>query len=166
MLPRPESAGTLSTVSANFPTDATTQALQHAWDWFALHAGQRMHTFNFFLVATAFLVAGYGEVLDKRPHVAVVIALLGAWLSLWFNRLDQRTKQLIKAGEAALRVHQDRLADGGTNPALRILAVVEAKAPGASSYSVVIRVIQWSMFVAFLLGAGYAALLSLPPPSK
>jgi hypothetical protein len=123
-----------------------------------------MQTFNFSLVATAFLVAAYGAVLEKRPYAAVVIALLGAWLSLWFNRLDRRTRQLVKAGEAALLVHQHRLAEHEANPALRILANVEAKAAGTSSYSVVIRVIQYSILIAFLLGGGYAVLLILQPP--
>jgi hypothetical protein len=41
-------------------TDATGKvALDHAWNWFNLHAGQRMQTFNFFLIATAFLIAAY-----------------------------------------------------------------------------------------------------------
>lgn len=44
------------------------RAHEHAWEWFALHATQRMQAFNYFLVGTAFLFAAYGTLLDKyRP---------------------------------------------------------------------------------------------------
>ncbi|MBI4635825.1 MAG: hypothetical protein HY727_05695 [Candidatus Rokubacteria bacterium] len=137
--------------------NSSRDALGHAWDWFAMHAGQRMQSFNFFLVATAFLVAGYATVLKDHRGVAAAIALLGAWLSVWFNRLEKRTKQLVKAGEAALEPSQQRLANLAGNPHLSILAVVNAKAPGSSSYAVVINVVQWTTFCGFSAGAAYAS---------
>ena len=136
-------------------------ALEHAWNWFALHAGQRMQSFNFFLVATAFLFAAYGAVLEKHSGVAGAIGLLGAWLAFWFNRLERRTKQLVKAGEAALEPSQDQLAQLSGLPALSILRAVKTKARGSSSYSVVIDVIQRTVLVAFLLGTAYAVCLLL-----
>ena len=39
------------------PDEIAKQAREHAWNWFALHATQRMQAFNFFVVATAFLIA-------------------------------------------------------------------------------------------------------------
>jgi len=141
------------------PTDPNLyrkEALDHAWNWFSLHASQRMQSFNFFLVAVAFLVAGYGTVVDKHPAIAVGIGGLGAWLSFWFNRLERRSKQLVKAGEVALGYSQARLAELEANPAMRILDVVEKKAPGSSSYGVVINVVQWSIISGFALSAVYA----------
>ena len=79
--------------------DSQKEARNHAWSWFALHANQRMQTFNYFLIATAFLFAAYGALLDKNRVAAVGVAILGAWLSFWFNRLDRRTRQLVNAGE-------------------------------------------------------------------
>ena len=35
------------------------QSIKHAWDWFALHANQRMQGVNFFLLAAAFLTGAY-----------------------------------------------------------------------------------------------------------
>ncbi len=55
------------------------QAFDHAWNWFSLHAGQRMQSFNFFLIATAFLFAAYGSTLDKDPRVAAMIGLCDRW---------------------------------------------------------------------------------------
>jgi hypothetical protein len=144
---------------ASFSRDA----LDHAWNWFALHAGQRMQSFNFFLVATAFLIAAYATVLKEHREVAVAIGILGAWISLWFNRLEHRTKQLVKAGETALAPSQRRLADLAAIPSLSILAAVERKESGSSSYSTVIDTIQWTVFAGFIAGALYAAWPHLQP---
>src|SRR5882757_915360 len=38
---------------------AFDRGLDHAWQWFTLHATQRMQAVNFFLVATAFLSTAY-----------------------------------------------------------------------------------------------------------
>lgn len=143
------------------PDNASKDALEHAWSWLSLHAAQRMQSFNFFLIATAFLVAAYGAVIEKHPILAVGIAVLGAWISLWFNRLERRTRQLVKAGEAVLKRCQQRLAELTEIPELTILEHVETKVPGSSSYAKVINVIQWSLFAGFLVGAAYAARIIL-----
>src|SRR6266571_7503138 len=136
---------------ASGPNNFTKEALDHAWNWFALHAGQRMQSFNFFLVATAFLIAAYGALLEKHAGIATGIAILGAWNSYWFNRLEKRTKQLVKGGEAALKGSQKQLAELSGIPEMAILERIEAKSPGSSSYSIVINVIQWTVLVAFAL---------------
>ena len=40
-------------MSPSDPDEIAKQAREHAWNWFALHATQRMQAFNFFMVATA-----------------------------------------------------------------------------------------------------------------
>jgi hypothetical protein len=95
---------------ADDPASTPKLALDHAWQWFSLHAQQRMQTFNFFLAATAFLVAEYAAILEKLPLVALVVSIVGAWIAFWFTRLDNRTRQLIDAGEAVLRIYQEELA--------------------------------------------------------
>jgi len=114
-------------------TDATGKvALDHAWNWFNLHAGQRMQTFNFFLIATAFLIAAYASLLEKLPLAALAVALIGAWIAFWFTRLDNRTRQLIDAGEDVLKACQESLAKSTNIPALEILRKVEKPTPDAS----------------------------------
>jgi hypothetical protein len=142
------------------PVEIAKQAREHAWNWFALHATQRMQAFNFFVVATAFLIAAYASLLDKEPAAAAVLAIVGAWLAFWFNRLDARSRQLVEAGEDALRVSQTRLANLSENQSLMILNAADEPAPGASSYRRVITVIQWTIIALFLLGAIYAIRLS------
>jgi hypothetical protein len=70
--------GTLEGFEMN---EIAKMALEHAWNWFNLHAAQRMQTFNFFLVATAFLIAAYASLLEKLPLAALAVALIGAWIS-------------------------------------------------------------------------------------
>jgi hypothetical protein len=135
------------------------EAREHAWQWFSLHAAQRMQAFNFFLVAIAFLAAAYANLLDKSPEVAVVVALLAAWIAFWFQRLDARSRQLVEAGEQALIRCQAQLADRASIPALNLVTSVENPVAGASRYTLVIKVIQWTVFAVFLAGAAYAAIV-------
>jgi hypothetical protein len=143
------------------PDEIAKQAREHAWNWFALHATQRMQAFNFFVVATAFLIAAYASIIERHPVAAAVLALVGAWLTVWFNRLDARSCQLVEAGEDALKVSQSRLASLADNQSLMILEAVDEPVPGASSYRRVITVIQSTIFALFVLGAIYAIRLGL-----
>jgi hypothetical protein len=152
-------AGTINLDVSRQPNDnsrSQRDTREHAWNWFALHATQRMQAFNFFVVATAFLIAAYASIIEKHPVAAAVLAAVGAWLTIWFNLLDARSRQLVEAGENALRVSQARLASLADNPQLEILDAVDKPRPRASSYRSVINVIQWTIFALFLLGAAFA----------
>jgi hypothetical protein len=140
--------------------DHDQQARDHAWDWFALHAGQRMDSLNFFLVATAFLVAGYADLLEKNPLAAVGVAAIGAWIAVWFSRLDRRTRQLVEAGEKALKVSQARLAEQARIDEVKLLEATTHPTAGASTYHQVIAVVEWTVALGFTLGAVYAACLA------
>lgn len=142
---------------SNDEDELNREIRDHAWNWFALHATQRMQSFNFFLIATAFLVAAYASTLDKRPIAAMGIALLGTWLAVWFNRLDRRTRQLVNAGESALEVAQARLADRIGIANIKLLEQVKYPERGASTYRQIIAVVQWTVALAFLVAAIYAA---------
>ncbi len=136
---------------------AAEVALGHAWDWFALHARQRMQCVNFFLVAVAFLVAAFVTAL-KEGHepVAAAIGLLGAGVTAWFHRLEIRTKELVKAGEAAMEPLERRLADTMGVEALDIVRRVRTPGTEGTSYGYVLRMLHRTTMVAFFLGAGYA----------
>ena len=135
-------------------------ALAHAWDWFALHSRQRMHCVNFFLVSVAFLAASYVTALtNKFSGVGVGISVLGVLVSFWFHRLDLRTKELVKAGEAAMKPLQQRLAEAARVPDLEIVKRVDTPGIRWTSYGHVLRMIHWTTLVAFLLGGAYALYL-------
>jgi hypothetical protein len=152
----------------NDPDEIAKQAREHAWNWFALHATQRVQAFNFFVVATAFLIAAYGSLLEKHPDAAGILAGVGAWLTFWFNRLDVRNRKLVEAGEQALKVSQEHLASLTQNPHLKIVDGTERPASSGpfyrrlikwlqwTSYARVINVIQWTIIGVFLLAGAYA----------
>jgi hypothetical protein len=77
----------------------------YAWGYFALHAGQRMNLFNFFLVLSGLILGAFPAV-RGIAHGTRLVALLPTLLVLTaftFWRLDERTRRLIKNAEAALR---------------------------------------------------------------
>lgn len=130
-------------------------ALKHSWDWFALHANQRMTTWNFYLISTAFLVAAYGALIDKNAIAAGVIGLVGAFLALCFYWLDTRTKELIEAGEAALEACENQL-EKSTRIA-QVLIIGAIRIPKSKHrYSSVFHIIELCFGVTFLGGSIYA----------
>jgi len=146
----------MAETGALMPDDLRKQARDHAWEWFCLHSSQRMQTFNYFLISTAFLVAAYGTLLKENPAAAAVVAIVGAWLAYWFRRLDMRTRQLIHAARKPLLVLQGELARRLEIPELEIVQGVEDCRPGSSTYGRVIDVTHFTVAVLFLAAAVYA----------
>lgn len=104
-------------------------AAKHAWDWFALHAAQRMQTVNFFIVFEAALLAGAGVAMKEKITALTLISGAGAIvLAIVFFFLERRVRQLVKIGEDALRSEQDRLAEDLKNPNLRMFALADRAA--------------------------------------
>lgn len=137
--------------------ETAQEALEHSWNWFALHAGQRMQCVNFFLVAVAFLIAAFVTALTGKHYaLAVTVGLLGAWISWWFHRLELRTKELVKAGETAMRHSQQRLAAESRIEELEILKRVETPGKRWTSYGDVLRMLHWTTIVAFIVASAYA----------
>jgi hypothetical protein len=131
-------------------------ALGHAWDWFALHAKQRMQCVNFFLLAMAFLVAAFVTAVKDHEVVAAGIGLLGALVTGWFHRLEIRTKELVKAGEAAMEPLEGRLAEAVAVPALDIVSRVRGPGTEGTSYGTVLNTLYRTMLRASLFGVVYA----------
>jgi hypothetical protein len=85
---------------------------ERAWASFALHAGQRLTTFNFFIVLSSLLVGAMVTTFQKDfrvPYLGVVVGLLLALLSFIFWKIDVRNKHLIKLSEKAI-IHFEELA--------------------------------------------------------
>jgi hypothetical protein len=78
---------------------------EYAWNYFELHAGQRLKTFQFFVTLSTALIAGF-VVLLRYGYTYKWIAVLGFLLSFFsfvFSKLDRRTKILVENGEKALK---------------------------------------------------------------
>jgi hypothetical protein len=141
----------------NSEFDILTKVRDHAWDWFSLHANQRMQTVNFFLISTTFLLAAYGALLEKYHLAAMVVALMGAWATVWFSVLDIRTKALIKAGEKALQACEALMVSMSGIHEIEIIRQVENPRHRLFKYSTAFNAIEWSIGVIFVAGAVYAA---------
>jgi uncharacterized membrane protein len=140
-------------VSIDYLWDVTdSEAQAYAWNWFALHAGQRLQLVNFWLVAIAFLAAAFvqSQISHLRP-VAAGLALIGAVSSVAFQRLDARTRQLSGVAENALREFEAKwVSDGGSS----VLALVDrshqARKSWLDSYRVIIQGLQLIVAAVFL----------------
>jgi hypothetical protein len=140
------------------------QSVGHAWDWFALHANQRMQAVNFFLVAAAFLTAAYVNAIQyAHPVVAIGVAALGVFFCLVFYAFELRIRELIKTGEKALGQAQQKLAAITGLGEFEICKLVEKPRYPITSYHKVIRSLYMLTGITFLIGVGYAVHLSSYP---
>jgi hypothetical protein len=128
-----------------------------AWNWFALHSGQRLQLVNFWLVAVAFLVAGFVQaIVSHLPWLAFGIALLGFVASISFWQLDERTRHLIGVAEQALSTIEERKRNSDGYALDLVTQANLARGSRFQSYRIVIQVLQLSgagLFAAGSIGA-------------
>lgn len=77
---------------------------KYAWDYFALHADQRLKAFHFYILLSTAILGGFA-VLLRNGAFHKWMAIFGIFLvffSFVFWKLDNRTRGLIKHGEEAL----------------------------------------------------------------
>ncbi|MFL6108754.1 MAG: hypothetical protein ACJ72L_17485, partial [Marmoricola sp.] len=131
--------------------------MEHAWGWFALHSGQRMHLISLYFVVVALLMAGYGAALQvgSRP-VGAGLCVAGLATSAAFWLIDIRTKTLIKAAEKPLAELQHRLGAASRVPALALVEAVEVAEPRWSSYSKVVATLISASVVLMVGGFIYS----------
>jgi hypothetical protein len=86
-------------------TEHQSDLRQYAWNYFSLHADQRMKTFNFYIVLSGAIVAGIIAALKENdsPAIAALLAFILAFLSFVFWKMEQRVRYLVKHGENALK---------------------------------------------------------------
>lgn len=87
-------------------SEEAASSRKQAWDYFQLHASQRMTAFNFYIVLSSLIATGYLSSFKSDSNLQVARPLLAALLCLFsyvFWKLDQRTKFLIKHAERALK---------------------------------------------------------------
>ncbi len=78
---------------------------QYVWNYFQLHASQRLSTFNFYIVISTAIAAGYLVTIGvgSIPIPAILLGFTISLLSFIFWKLDVRNKQMIKNAEEALK---------------------------------------------------------------
>lgn len=134
------------------------EAQAYAWNWFALHAGQRLQLVNFWLVAVAFLASAYVQA--RSGHLVAIqigLALTGAAASLGFMRLDRRTRQLVQVSEDALRHLEKQLVEAGLSEVTELVRRAgEISTSRMDSYRVVIQGMQLLVACLFIAAAVYS----------
>lgn len=108
-----------------------SQAREFAWKYFEYHAEQRLKTFNFYLVISAFIVGGYITFLERAQHsdssyFLWAIPLVHSFLSFVFWRLDKRNSNLVKNGENALRYLDSKWPVEANDPDASLLRMFES----------------------------------------
>ncbi len=135
--------------------DPSAEAQTYAWNWFALHSGQRMQLVNFWLVAVAFLGAAFVQARTGNLRaVAVGVCLTGTVASIAFAMLDARTRRLVQVAEDALRVLEDERAAAGATSSRLVSASHTARFSTLLSYRFVIQGLQLTIAALFAAAAG------------
>jgi hypothetical protein len=130
----------------------------YAWNWFALHAGQRLQLVNFWLVAVAFLATAFvqSEISHLRP-IAAGVSLIGAVASIAFQRLDMRTRMLGRIAEDALRQFEAEWVSLGASDFIALVKRSnEVKQRRMDSYRLIIQGLQVSVATVFIAAFIYA----------
>lgn len=81
------------------------ERFDYPFRYFELHAKQRMSTFNFFIVLSAFLTTAFVATCQKDfsyPSMSVLVSLNMMLVSVIFWKLDQRVRFLIRHAEFVL----------------------------------------------------------------
>ncbi len=109
---------------------------EYAWSYFQLHAGQRMTTFNFFIVIAALLTTALASTFGKEfeYHIAGVILGFGITImSFVFWKLDQRVRFLIKNAERSLKEIESVLLSENPAKAGKFAALFSAEEESTAS---------------------------------
>jgi hypothetical protein len=76
---------------------------QYIWNYFQVHASQRLTTFNFYILISTVISTGFLIVIANMPIFALVLSIMLISLSFVFWKLDIRNKQLIRTAESGLK---------------------------------------------------------------
>lgn len=134
-----------------------TEARRYAWNWFALHAGQRLQLVNFWVVAVAFLATAFVQARSfHMVAIAFGVSLTGLVVSLAFVQLDIRTRQLEQVAENALRHFEETDVANGADEVTRLEKISdETRHSRLDSYRVTIEGLQLTIAGIFLVAAIY-----------
>ncbi|MBI4965463.1 MAG: ABC transporter ATP-binding protein [Desulfomonile tiedjei] len=82
-----------------------------AWNYFQVHAAQRLTTFNFYIVISALLSTALVTTFHKdyqSPWLGFLVGIFLPLISFVFWKLDKRNKELVRGAEAALKFFENQ----------------------------------------------------------
>lgn len=147
------STGDLLKGGAGAESECSEKGIDHAWQWFEYHAGQRIAMMRFAITTLGGVAAATGLLQQQAQHgLSVLVALLGVVLSYCFYKFDFRVKTLVKLGERALASEQAKLAKSTLNDHFNICVNADKLRKGPlETYSQILRLIYGSVGTLFLL---------------
>lgn len=92
-----------------------------AWNYFEVHAAQRLTTFRFYLVLSTATTAAIFVTFQRDyrvPSVGIVLSLLLVFFAFVFWKLEGRNRELVRLAEEALKFFEEEanLPDEGGKP--------------------------------------------------
>lgn len=127
-----------------------TNLREQAWQYFTLHAGQRMSIFNFYITISIAIVAGIGVFLGIEGTPPLLIIIFGIFLIIFsfvFWGLDKRTQELIHLAEEEILKLENRDAN-------RIISLISIDRINTDkrkcriiSYSTLFKIIYFSFII-------------------
>lgn len=125
------------------PDDSIELAIQHARELFIYHAGQRIQSLNFYFVAIAVFLTGFGFVATAkmtdgvRALFGIVLAIAGIYITKLFQDLDKRNEQLVHCDEKLLKAAEQKMV-GTVIPEWNITECYEQQKDGVPHYVTVV----------------------------
>ena len=128
-----------------------------AWNWFRVHADQRMDLFRTYIVWVVALSAGYVSLIElKAFEAAMMVAIIGVLFGWLFKRLDERVAGLLKNSERALKTEETKLSIEANNPDVELVAAADRNLNGHWTYRRSFNALFVSTSALFLLGVAWA----------
>lgn len=134
-----------------------------AWNWFRVHADQRLELFKTYIVWVVALSAGYVSLIQiKANEAAILVTVVGILLGWVFKKLDQRVSSLLKLGEEALDAEEARLAIATSSESIRLVKRANEIATQQWSYRKSFNLIYAATSILFCLGLVWSAWSRVP----
>jgi hypothetical protein len=104
--------------------------LDHSWKWVDICTNRQAQSFNLYLIAMAFLTAGYFTAISARLQAAALaVAVAGICASVGFGYEDYRVRRYVEAGNRALVALQGRLASLIDCPEIKMVEAARSVRP-------------------------------------
>jgi hypothetical protein len=138
-------------------------ALEHSRPLFIYHATQRITSLNYYFVAIAVFLSGFGFVAastlepEERALVGLVLSISGIILTSCFMGLDRRNIQLVGCNEKLLTYAEDKMATLSGCKEWNIMACADKAEPRKDRYGKIVpRIFKLYLFLS-IVGGIFAA---------